>query len=193
MTFDSSTTTGTVNTYLWDFGDGATSLAGEPDAHYAADGTYTVTLTVYGPAGYSTTTGTVEVSTLSITTAALADGMVGSAYSETVVSAGGIAPVTWSVTAGALPDGLTLDTATGVISGTPTTIETANFTIEATDSADLVQVVTQALTITIEPATLVITTATLPGGQVASAYLETVTATGGVYTIYMVGNHGSAA
>ncbi len=43
--------TGTVDTYFWDFGDGETSMAANPFHTYAADGTYTVVLAVSGPRG----------------------------------------------------------------------------------------------------------------------------------------------
>lgn len=65
-----------------------------------------------------------------ITTATpLADGTVGSPYSVTLVSAGAPAGALWAVVAGALPSGVSLSSTTGVISGTPTTSGTFNFTI----------------------------------------------------------------
>lgn len=54
-----------------------------------------------------------------ITTAALPDGRVGTAYSQTLVQVGGEAPVNWQIPAGGLPPGLHLNEETGVISGTP--------------------------------------------------------------------------
>jgi hypothetical protein len=80
-----------------------------------------------------------------ITTATLANGYVGSSYSRTI-AASGDGPFTWSVTVGALPDGLSLNAGTGAITGTPTTEEVANFTVEAVNDAGSD---TQALTITI--------------------------------------------
>ena len=44
-------TTGDVDTWLWDFGDGATSTLQNPTHEYASVGTYTVNLTATGPAG----------------------------------------------------------------------------------------------------------------------------------------------
>jgi len=51
------------------------------------------------------------------------------------VTASGTAPITYAVTAGSLPPGLTLNGATGVISGTPTTPGAYTFTVTATNAA----------------------------------------------------------
>lgn len=58
---------------------------------------------------------------VAITTTSLPNGSVGSAYSQTLAVSGGQTPYTWSVNSGALPPGLSLNTGTGAITGTPTT------------------------------------------------------------------------
>ena len=69
-----------------------------------------------------------------ITTDTLPGGKVGEAYSQTL-SATGTTPITWGIDSGNLPAGLTLDEATGEISGTPTAAGTASFTVKADNSA----------------------------------------------------------
>jgi hypothetical protein len=68
------------------------------------------------------------------TPAQLPDGETGTAYTQTLALSGAIAPIGFVLTTGALPDGLSLDSTTGEITGTPTQAETATFTIQATDS-----------------------------------------------------------
>ena len=75
------------------------------------------------------------LSALSITNTSLPAANLGVAYTATLTAAGGQSPYTFAVTTGSLPTGLTLNSATGVISGTPTTGGTFNFTITVTDSA----------------------------------------------------------
>jgi len=72
------------------------------------------------------------------------------AYSDTLVATGGVSPYAWSVSAGSLPDGITLDAATGVLAGTPTAPGTASFTVEVTD--DDQQTATEATTLVVAPA-----------------------------------------
>ena len=74
--------------------------------------------------------------TTTISPATLPDGALGAAYSQTLSASsanGAVAPFTFTVTAGALPAGLTLSSA-GVLSGTPTTAGSFNFTVQATSS-----------------------------------------------------------
>ncbi|MBI3606802.1 MAG: putative Ig domain-containing protein [Nitrospirae bacterium] len=94
------------------------TLSGTP----TTAGSYTFSATLSLPTHTSVTTSytiVVTAAPLQIITAALADGTVGTAYNATVVAQGGVTPYTWSATG--LPPGLTIDTSTGVISGTPTT------------------------------------------------------------------------
>ncbi|MDR3280073.1 MAG: Ig domain-containing protein [Synergistaceae bacterium] len=69
-----------------------------------------------------------------IVTSSLPGGTAGAAYSQ-ALSATGTTPITWSLDSGSLPNGLSINGTTGVISGTPTTAGTFNFTIKATNSA----------------------------------------------------------
>jgi hypothetical protein len=63
----------------------------------------------------------------------LPQGTVGVAYNQTITANGGTGPYTFSVTAGALPPGLTL-LSSGVLSGTPITAGSYTFTVTATDA-----------------------------------------------------------
>ncbi|GEM_PF-2479389 len=111
-----------------------------------------------------------------ITTTTLPNGTVGGAYSQTLAASGGLAPLTWSITAGALPAGLTLSS-TGVISGTPTTAGTSNFTVRVTDINSAFD--DQALSILVSTAP-VVTTTTLPNGIVGASYSQSLAASGGL-------------
>jgi uncharacterized repeat protein (TIGR01451 family) len=101
------------------------------------------------------------ISVLSIATASLPNGVIGVPYSATLQTNGGTPPATWSITAGALPLGLTLDPVTGSITGTPAAPvgQGSNapngtgvfaFTVSATDAGlPAHQTATRALSITI--------------------------------------------
>lgn len=65
-----------------------------------------------------------------IQTESLPNDTEGTSYSQTL-TATGTTPITWSVTSGSLPTGLTLNKSTGLISGTPTTAGTSTFTVKA--------------------------------------------------------------
>lgn len=56
------------------------------------------------------------------------------AYSYTIQTTGGVAPLAFSISAGALPTGITLNATSGLLSGTATTPGTYNFTVEVEDS-----------------------------------------------------------
>ena len=54
----------------------------------------------------------------------LPNGAINAAYSATLAATGGTLPYTWSILAGSIPPGLTLNPNTGAITGTPTAIGT---------------------------------------------------------------------
>ncbi len=118
---------------------------------------------------------------LNIGTTSLANGMLSTTYATRLRASGGTGALTWSVSSGALPTGLTLNTANGVISGTPTAAGTAAFSLTVTDSATPPATITKSLSIEVDttPATLVITTPALPNGFTTSAYSQTLTVAGG--------------
>src|SRR5262249_40884177 len=108
---------------------------------------------------------TVSPSSVTVTTAALATGTVGTFYSQILAAGGGTPPYSWTIIFGSLPPGLTLTGAT--ISGTPTTAGTVSFTVRATDTGTPPpQTDQKTLSITINPAPVSITTASLPAGVV---------------------------
>ncbi len=86
---------------------------------------------------------------LSITTPSLPNGTAGLAYSGALAATGGTGPYSWSVTSGSLPAGLTLNAATGTISGTPTAVATSSFTVRVRDSASTAATSSKALSIAV--------------------------------------------
>ncbi|WP_428964907.1 fibronectin type III domain-containing protein [Micromonospora fluostatini] len=103
-------------------------------------------------------------------------GEVGAAYQVTLTVTGGTAPFVWSVSAGALPPGLTLGAATGVLAGTPTQAGSYPFTVRVTDASGFSDT---------RPATVTIATApTLdfpppPPGKAFQPYSYQLTVSGG--------------
>lgn len=71
---------------------------------------------------------------LTITTTSLPDGEVGIEYSETLSATGGDGNYTWGIASGELPQGLSLNSSTGEISGDPTVDGTFNFTAEVSSA-----------------------------------------------------------
>ena len=119
--------------------------------------------------GTPTGSGTVKIAP-TITTESLPDGEVGTAYSQTLVATGDT-PITWTVS-GTLPADLSLDAATGIISGTPTAQGTSNFTVTATndygsDSKEFTLTIDQQGTIHVTSVSLDKTSLGLTEGETA--------------------------
>ena len=102
------------------------------------------------------------------------DGVTAAPYSFAVTATGFPAP-TFTVSSGALPDGLQLNTTTGQISGTPTAAGSSTFTITATNSAGSVESPLYRVAVNEAPA---ITSGNPPAGITGVPYTFTVTASG---------------
>lgn len=150
------------------------SVSGTP----TTAGTYTVTAAATDAAGAQASAFfgfVIAPAALTITTATLANGAVGVAYSATVSATGGTGPYTFVFTG--LPGGVT-GSSSGSISGTPSATGTFTVAVTITDSKGATS--TKSYTVTIAVAPLTITPATLPNATVGTAVSATLAATGGV-------------
>jgi hypothetical protein len=90
-----------------------------------------------------------QVSTLTVTTTGLSNGMVGTPYSATLSASGGTPPYRWTITAGSLPSGLSLSSS-GAIAGTPSSTGSSSFTVQVTDfTTPIAQTATKDLSISV--------------------------------------------
>ncbi len=182
--------TGGVTPYAWTLtttamspvdltGDG--KLSGKPPTTVTA-GTYPFTVMVAGPNGpgfYSS-----QILSMKVAAAFLIDstttsaGLVGKAYSDKQRVTGGTPPYgNWKIVDGALPPGVTLDSASGVMSGTPTTAGAFPLTLTVDDSAGITSLPAQ-VTLAIKPA-VGISPSSLPDAVIGVAYYVPLAGTGG--------------
>jgi hypothetical protein len=120
---------------------------------------------------------TIDPALVITTSSPLPPGTVRAQYAETLTATGGSGQYIWAVSAGTLPGGLSLDAATGAISGLPTTAETSKFGIRVTASHQ--RSVTKAFAMTVNPELVITTTSPLPAGAVGANYAQSFAATGG--------------
>jgi hypothetical protein len=152
------------------------SASGEISGSPSVSGTYSLTVTVTDiNQKASTKSLTLTVANyISISTSSLPNGVVGTTYSSVIATSGGVNPMTWSSTA--LPSGLSLNAATGALTGKPTVSGSYSVTFTAQDA--LQQKSLKPLTLQIlDP--VVITTSSLPNGAIGKTYSATLTASGG--------------
>jgi hypothetical protein len=127
-----STTAGTINTDGLFYAPTVTSaqtvtvsagsvvLPGSPDQ----TGSFASTSVIVTPADF-----------LSISTHDLRAATSGVSYSEPLSSGGGTPPYTWSISSGALPQGMLLNASTGVISGSSSKTGNFSFTVTVSDAS----------------------------------------------------------
>ncbi|EKK7716554.1 autotransporter domain-containing protein [Cronobacter dublinensis] len=131
----------------------------------------TVSLTILAP----------TTVTIAPASGALPAATTGSAWSQTLSATGGSAPYTW--TAHGLPAGISLNPATGALSGTPTTAGSFTFSVTAKEAGNVsatasytlvVGAVTPGVTLAVTPAA-----GALPPATTGSAWSQTFAVSGG--------------
>jgi hypothetical protein len=140
----------------------------------ATDSSSPTALTTTGPV-----TLVISPAPLTLAITSLPNGTVNVPYSSTIGVNGGTAPYSCTITTGTLPAGLKLTAAGCLVSGTPTVAGTVNLTVKATDSSSPQETTVGPVSLTIEPASLMLTVSTLPNGTVNVPYTSTIGVTGG--------------
>jgi hypothetical protein len=177
---------GGTGTYTWSVSSGSLppglqlSRGGAISGTPAAPGPASFAVSVADAGGSATVNRTFTLAVavpITIGTATLPAGIVGSNYTSTLTAGGGSSPFTWTLISGQLPPGLTLDPASGVITGTPTVAGSYSIQVQATDSAGTKAAAT--LTLTIQRALTITTGAVLSTGSAGANYSQTLAAAGG--------------
>ncbi|TDW97400.1 putative Ig domain-containing protein [Dinghuibacter silviterrae] len=180
-------------TYTWSYSGTGVTINGTGNAvtldfsATATSGTLSVTATSNCGVVSAASTLAIAVSapTITVAPATLPAATVGASYNQAVSATGGSGTYTYAVTSGALPAGLSLSG--GTLSGTPTAGGTFNFTITATDAGSFTG--SQAYTLTVNAATIVVSPSSLPAATVGVSYSQSISATGGTspYTYVATG------
>jgi uncharacterized protein (TIGR03437 family) len=172
--------------YNWSFDDSAPPpglninattgvLSGTP----TSSGPFSFTVEAFSASAnvFATQTFSLTVSSLCFLAATLPNGDLNSFYRESLVVTGGTAPFTWSIKAGGLPTGVSIDPKSGLLSGTPTVAGPFNFTVQVVDTTGASAA--QSFSITINSALAFTTTSPLAPGTAGTNYSVTFAATGG--------------
>ncbi|WP_175560437.1 beta strand repeat-containing protein, partial [Janthinobacterium lividum] len=159
-------------------------LSGTPTASGTFNFAARATDSSPGSGPFSTTQGyllTVAAPTIAIAPATLSAMTAGVAGSQTITASGGTSTYTYTISAGTLPAGVSLNTATGLLSGTPTAVGTFNFTVLATDSStgSGPYTGTRAYSLTVAVPAISVAPAALPAMTAGVAFNQGVSATGG--------------
>lgn len=118
---------------------------------------------------------TVASAPLEITPRQLPAATLGAAYSQFLDVIGGSGPVQWAVASGTLPAGISLSGA-GLLSGTPTALDSATFRVRATRGGATAE---QGFTLRVVPAPLVVSTTALAAAKVGDNYSVQLESSGG--------------
>jgi large repetitive protein len=109
-------------------------------------------------------------------------GYVDTVYSQVLIPYGGNAPYTIAVGSGSLPDGLTINGTTGVVSGTPTTVGVSGFTLVVTDVGGKTNTLSYSIRIMsspVESGTSGVSPSIFPNAVISGSYSQLIVPYGG--------------
>jgi hypothetical protein len=151
------------------------ALSGMP----TAAGSYTFNVTVSDhaslPASVARAFTLIVAGTAAVTPGILPTGSIGVPYNAQLTASGFQSTPSWQIVSGALPAGLSLNSGSGVIQGTPTTAGVSSFQVRAATSLQSSEPVAFSITIA-NPAA--INPANLPAGSTATSYTAQLTSSG---------------
>jgi hypothetical protein len=178
------TATGGTAPFTWSLGSGslppglAVDSGGTIRGTPTAAGSYTFSVRVTDRVGATATRGyslTINAAVV-IETSSLADALIGAPYSQQLRADAGTPPYLWSLTSGALPDGITLDSA-GSLSGTPAAVGSFGFTLRVADGSRAFS--ERQFQITTAAGLIITTAPVLPPATVGLQYGQSLEAAGG--------------
>ncbi|MDD5286600.1 MAG: putative Ig domain-containing protein, partial [Desulfuromonadaceae bacterium] len=118
----------------------------------------------------------INIGVISILTTAVNNATTGILYNQQLTATGGAVPLVWSIVSGSLPAGLTIDSATGAITGTPTSDGLSTFTVQVKDNNGATSSKQFSFTTT---SSLLITTESISDMKINTAASVTLQALGG--------------
>jgi hypothetical protein len=154
---------------------GAGNLTGTPTSAgaYAFTITATDSLAASGGQAYSVS---ISPAPVAISPVTLPNALVAASYTQTLTPSGGTAPYTFAMTGGALPGGMSVS-AGGVLSGTPASVGSYNFTVTATDAN--AAAASRSYTLNVNPPTLNVSPATLTSDYAGDFRTDQIQGVGG--------------
>ena len=103
----------------------------------------------FGAIGTSSVWSSTSVPQLTLSATSPANPTLGLAYSAQFSASGGVSPYSFSISQGSLPPGLSIDPATGTVSGIPISAGTFGFTVTLTDASNPTQSVSAPVTLVV--------------------------------------------
>ncbi len=155
-------------------------ISGTPNVAGSFPITVRVTESVTGCFTDKAYTLVINCQTINVSPTSLPGGTVGTGYNQSVSQTGGVGTISWSVSAGSLPNGIGLNSANGALTGSPTVGGIFNFTLRATDGNGCFG--EQAYQVAIACQSLTLSPATLSPIPIATAYSQQLTVVGAAGT-----------